>query len=97
MAGLVLFWRPQTSSEEKFRAFSLWFYALVAAVFILLSIRGSAISLEERHFRSAGTPLFVCALMSALAARTPRWAKGLFLALCTLMALYGLGSFHIRK
>ena len=97
VAGLVLFWRPQTSSEEKFRAFSLWFYALVAAVFILLFIRGSAISLEERHFRSAGTVLFVCALMCALAARTPRWAKGLFLALCTLMALYGLGSFSYHE
>ena len=97
VAGLVLFWRPQTSSEEKFRAFSLWFYALVAAVFILIFIRGSAISLEERHFRSTGTLLFVCALMSALAAGTPRWAKGLFLALCTLMALYGLGSFSYHE
>ena len=97
VAGLVLFWRPQTSSEEKFRAFSLWFYALVAAVFILLFIRGSAISLEERHFRSAGTLLFVCALMSALAAGTPRWTRGLFLVLCTLMALYGLGSFSYHE
>ena len=97
VAGLVFFWRPQTTSAEKFRAFSLWFYALVAAVFILLFIRGSAISLEERHFRSAGTLLFVCALMSALAAGTPRWARGLFLVLCALTALYGLGSFSYHE
>jgi hypothetical protein len=97
VAGLVLFWRRQTTSEKKFRLFSLWFYALVAAVFILLFIRGGAISLEERHFRSAGTLLFVCALMSSLAAETPRWTRGLFLILCTLMALYGLGSFSYHE
>ena len=97
VAGLVFFWRPQTTSEKKFRVFSLWFYALVAAAFILLFICGSAISLEERHFRSAGTLLFVCALMSALATGTPRWTRGLFLVLCALMALYGLGSFSYHE
>jgi hypothetical protein len=92
MAGLVLFWRPQTANEKKFRLFSLWFYALVAAVFILLYIRGP-ITCEDRYFRSAGTLLFVCALISALAAGIPRWARGLFLALCVVMALYGLASY----
>src|SRR6516164_9757799 len=36
VAGLVLFWRPQTTGEKKFRLFCLWFYALVTAALILL-------------------------------------------------------------
>jgi hypothetical protein len=96
VAGLVLFWRPQTIDENKLRLFSLWFYGIVAAVFILLYIHGALIGLEERHFRSVGTLLFVCALMSAFAAGTPRWTRSSFFVLCTLMALYGLASFSSR-
>ena len=91
--GLVWFWRPQTTNEEQFRLFSLWFCGIVTAVFILIYIRGAAISVDERHFRSAGTLLFVCALMSALTAGPPRWMKGLFFVLCAVMALYGWASF----
>jgi hypothetical protein len=91
MAGLVLFWRAQTTNEKKFRLFSLCFYALVAAVFILLYIHGG-VSCEDRYFRSTGTLLFVCALTSALATGTPRWTRGSFLVLCAVMALYGLAS-----
>jgi hypothetical protein len=97
VAGLVLFWRPQTTDEKKFRLFCLWFYGVVAAVFILLFIHGALIELDERHFRSVGTLLFVCALMSALAAGTPRWARHLFLVLCALMALYGVASFSYHE
>jgi hypothetical protein len=97
VASMVLFWRPQTTDERKFRLFSLCFYGVVATVFILLFICGGVISLEERHFRSAGTLLLVCALMSALTARTPRWAKRPFLVLCALMALYGLASFSYHE
>jgi hypothetical protein len=64
--------------------------------FILLYIHGALIGFEERHFRSAGTPLFVCALISALAAETSRWARGLFLVLCAVTALYRLASFSHR-
>jgi hypothetical protein len=97
VAGLVLFWRPQTTDEKKFRLFCLWFYGVVAAVFILLFIHGALIELDERHFRSVGTLLFVCAMMSALAAGTPRWARHLFLVLCALMALYGVASFSYHE
>jgi len=97
VAGLVLFWRPQTTNEKKFRLFCLWFCGVVAAVFTLLFVHGALILLEERHLRSAGTLLFVCALMSALAAGTPGWTRGLFLALCVLMAVYGLGSFSYHE
>jgi hypothetical protein len=97
MAGLVFFWRPQTTNEKKFRLFCLWFYGTVSAVFILLFIRSALIELDERHLRSVGTLLFVCALISALAAETPRWMRGLFLALCALMALYGLASFSYHE
>jgi hypothetical protein len=97
VASLVLFWRPRTTSEKKFKLFSLFFYGIVASVFILLYIHGSNISMEERHFRSAGTLLFVCALTSALTAGTPRWIRGLFLFLCALMGLYGLTSFSYHE
>jgi hypothetical protein len=94
VAGLVLFWRPQTTNEKKFRLFCLCFYTLVAAVFMLLYIHGPNTT-EDRYFRSAGTLLFVCALISALAAGTLRWTSGLFLVLCVVMALYGLAAiFH---
>ena len=94
--SLILFSRPETATEKQFRLFSLWFYCVTTAVFILLFIHGAAIWLEERHYRSAGTLLFVCALMSAQAAGTPKWTRGLFLALCAVMALYGLASFSHR-
>jgi hypothetical protein len=95
--GLIVFWQPQTTNEKRLRLFSLWFYGITTAVFIFLYIHGSTISLEERHFRSVGTLLFVCAVMSALETGTPRWAKSSFLILCALMALYGLASFSYQE
>jgi hypothetical protein len=97
VAGLVLFWRPSTTSEKKFKLFSLFFYSIVAAVFVLLYTHGSAISFEERHFRSAGTLLLVCALTSASTAGIPRWARAFFLAVSAFMALYGLASFSYHE
>jgi len=95
--GLVLFWRPRTTSEKKLKLFSMFFYGIVTVVFILLYMHGSAISFEERHFRSVGTLLFVCALTSALTGQLPRWSRGLFLALSVLMALYGVASFSYHE
>jgi hypothetical protein len=97
VSGLVLFWRPQTTSEKKFGLFCLWFYGLMAAAFIVLFIHGAALAVDEHHFRSPGTLLFVCALMSAFAAGTLRWARGLFLVFCTVMALYGVASFSFHE
>jgi hypothetical protein len=96
LAGLVLFWRPQTLNQEKLKIFSLWFYGIVAAVFAALYIHGSTMGLEERYFRPVGILLFVCAAASAFEARTPQYVRGLFLALCALMVLYGLASFSSR-
>jgi hypothetical protein len=97
ISGLVLLWRPETIGEKKLRLFSLWFYGVVATVFILLFVGGGAISLEERHFRSAGTLLFVCALLSAFVAGIRRWIRGSFLVLSVLMAFYGLASFSYHE
>ena len=95
--GLIVFWRPQTTNEKRLRLFCLWFYGITTAVFIFLYIHGSALSLEERHFRSVGTLLFVCAVMSAMETGTPRWAKSSFLILCALMAFYGVASFSYQE
>ncbi len=96
VAALVWFWRPQTIGEKNFRLFSLWFYVLGAAVFFLLYI-STPLTYQFRYFRSLGTLLFVCALMSALAAGTPTWTRGLFLVSSALMALYGLASFSYHE
>jgi hypothetical protein len=94
--GLVFYWRPQTANEKKLKLFSLCIYSVMAVGFMMFFIRSAVISLDERHFRSAGTLLFVCALISALSAGTPKWARNVFLALCSLTALYGLASFSHR-
>jgi hypothetical protein len=96
LAGLVLFWRPQTINEKKLKIFSLCFYGVVSAVFVMLYIHGSTIGLEERYFRPAGILLFICAAVSAFHAGTPRWVRSLFLGLCALMVLYGFASFSSR-
>jgi hypothetical protein len=86
--------RLQTTDAIQLRRFALLFYGMTVTCFIVLYIKGGAhISFEERHFRSAGTLLFLCALISAFAAGTPAWIRGSFLVLCALMALYGVASF----
>jgi hypothetical protein len=90
---LVVGFRLEPVHEHKLRYFSLVSYGIVAVVFIFLYCHGANIDLEERYFRSVGTLLFVCALINSRSAGTPIWVRNLFLALCALMAFYGLGSF----
>ena len=90
---LVVGFQLETAQKLKLRYFSLVSYGILAAVFMVLFSRGANIYLEERHFRSVGTLLFVCALVNSRSAGAPIWARNLFLALCALMAFYGLGSF----
>ena len=95
--ALVLHWRPQTTKEQEFRTFSLWFSGILAIVFILLFIHGANIWPEERHFRSAGTLLFVCAMIAVAGTGTSRWMRGVFPTLCAVMALFGLASFSYHQ
>jgi hypothetical protein len=90
---LVVGFQLETAKKIKLRYFSLVSYGIVATVFIFVFSRGANIYLEERHFRFIGTLLFVCALVNSRSPGTPIWARNLFLALCSLMAFYGLGSF----
>jgi hypothetical protein len=86
--------RLQTTDALRLRRFALLFYGMTVTCFIFIYIKGGAhTSFEERHFRSAGTLLFLCTLISALAAGTPAWIRGSFLVLCVVTALYGMGSF----
>jgi hypothetical protein len=94
---LVVGFRLETAQKLKLRYFSLVSYGIVVAIFICLFSRGANIYLEERHFRFVGTLLFVCALVASRSAGTPIWARNSFLALCALMAFYGLGSFLLGK
>jgi hypothetical protein len=97
---LVVGFRLETTQQLKLRYFSLVSYGITAAVFIVLFSRGALFNnfaLEERHFHYVGTLLFVCALVNSRSAGTPIWARNLFLALCALMAFYGLGSFLLGE
>jgi hypothetical protein len=94
---LVVSFRLEPAHELKLKYFSLVSYGIVVTVFIFLFSRGANIYLEERHFRSVGTLLFLCALVNLRSAETPIWARNLFLALCGLMAFYGLGSFLLGE
>jgi hypothetical protein len=68
-----------------------------AAFFILLFTHGAVIEPEERHFRSAGILLFVSAMMAVAGADIPRWMRGVFLALCSVIAFFGLASFSYHE
>jgi hypothetical protein len=86
--------RLQTTNAIQLRNFALLFYGMTVTCFIFLYIRGGGhVGFEERYFRSAGTLLFLCALISTFAAGTPAWIRGSFLVLCAFMALYGVASF----
>jgi len=93
VASLVLLGKPRTENETDFRRFAFGFYGVTLAVFVFLYIHGADIGYEERHFRSAGTLLFVAALFSSTRPRVSGWMKYGFLALVGLMSLYGLASF----
>jgi hypothetical protein len=86
--------RLQTTDAVQLKRFALLFYGMTVTCFIFIYVKGSnGVGFEERYFRSAGTLLFLCALISAFAAGTPVWIRGAFLVLCALMALYGVASF----
>jgi chromate transport protein ChrA len=71
---LVVSFRLETNQQLKLRYFSLVSYGITAVVFIVLFSRGALFNnfaLEERHFRSVGTLLFVCALVNSRSAGTP--------------------------
>jgi hypothetical protein len=72
------------------------FYVFCAIAMSGIFLRGSDVSLEERHLRAAGTLIFVCVL--AVASRLPRNSVSRLAAvgLCGLMSLYGCFAFAYR-
>ena len=52
-----------------------------------------SVGTPDRHFRSVGTLVLVCALAVIFEPRTRKAFRYLFLAFCSFMSLYGLGSF----
>ena len=65
------------------------FYVVQSSALVAIYLRGGEVSIEERHFRSAGTLIFVCAL--AVAEALPRRATARFATLTFfgLMSIYG--------
>jgi hypothetical protein len=96
VASLLLLWQPQTEKVSDLRTFVFWFYGVTFAVFVLLHVHGAHLGYNERHFRSAGTLLFVGALIGSMGPRVPSWMKYSFIALIAFMAVYGIASFSFR-
>ena len=96
VASLVVLWEAKTESESDLRTFTVWFYGVTVATFVLLYILRADVGYEERHFRSAGTLLFVAALIGSIGPKVPDWLRYTFVALVVSMALYGLASFSSR-
>lgn len=97
----VILWGLRKSADKRSDLIgvikiTIWFYAICALAMAVLYMRGGAIGLEERHLRSAGTLVFVCAL--GVANRLPRKGAGRFavMAFCGFMSLYGGVSFVSR-
>jgi len=69
--------------------FTTCFYAVCVLALIVIYLHGGTVSQEERHFRSAGTLIFVCVL--AVAAALPRKAMGRLavFTFCGLMSING--------
>ena len=83
------------SEPNEFTKFTACFYAIYTlAMEVLFMHAGPAI--EERHFRTAGTVIFVCAL--GVADRLPRKnaIRLAVVSLCGFMAMYGVVSFINR-
>jgi hypothetical protein len=62
---------------------------------LLLWLKGSAVSLEERHFRPVSM-LFLVGLVQACVADSRRWLQALFLVVVVASSAYGLLSFANR-
>jgi hypothetical protein len=72
------------------------FYAIYALTLATLYMHGGNISIDERHFRSAGTLIFVCALGVADGLPRKDGARFAVGAFCGFMSLYGVFSFVSR-
>jgi hypothetical protein len=88
-------WKPETASERQFKSFTLLFYAIATIVFIFLFARGSALGMEERHFRPIGMLILMCCFLTVTSNASRPWCIA-FCALCIAMSIYGLSSFLSR-
>jgi hypothetical protein len=63
---------------------------------LALHIHGAAVGMSERHFRSAGTLILVCALAVTVRPQMRSTPRHMFLLFCCFMSLYGIGSYVHR-
>jgi len=72
------------------------FYIVCVLPIAVLYARGGAVSLDERHFRSAGTLIFVCVLGVVDSLSEKSAVRFAVVAFCSFMSLYGIVSFVNR-
>jgi len=89
---ILLGWRKRTGDAKlsELITIAICFYGVCVSAMAVIYLRGGSVSLEERHFRSAGTLIFVCVL--AVADTLPRNAMGRLavLTFCGLMSINGV-------
>jgi len=94
-------WRERGNHENLRRllVIAAAFYAVCALAMIAIYAKGGDVSFEERHLRAAGTLIFFCVLaVLTLLPGKAIW-RGLAVAFCVAMSLYGFASLaaHARS
>lgn len=98
--AFVILWGSRATTEradlKELIKFTACFYVLYVLALEMLWMHGGPISVEERHFRSVGTLIFISAL--GVADRLPRKnaIRVAVVSLCGFMAMYGVFSFVNR-
>ena len=96
VAALIVLSGKTDNSLQRLKLFTICVCATYTAFMLVLYFRGASVGTPDRHFRSVGTLVLVCALAVIFDPRTRKVSRYLFLAFCGFMSLYGLGSFAHR-
>jgi len=92
VATLILVWRRLPPEYARYRLLLTTVAVVYVAILACISVRGGAVSPEERHFRPVSLVLLV-GMVHVLANLPGRWIRGALAGCAALMALYGVASF----
>jgi hypothetical protein len=85
-------WRRLPAEYARYRLLLATAAMVYVAILACISVRGGAVSPEERHFRPVSLLLLV-GMVHVFANLQGRWIRGALAGFAALMALYGAASF----
>jgi hypothetical protein len=94
LTAFCVFLGRKRDNLRRLTVYALIFYVLTSLALAVMFLRGADVAVEERHVRSAGILLFLCALASVVS--LPRLPRLAFLALFAALSAYGLASMALR-